>query len=256
MTTTKRPLKRHYAWKPDIPDHRDQAFTLQLQPGLVLPGYVNRIGMANPIEDQGQLGSCTGNASTSALEIVTQSDPLSRLMAYYNGRAIEGTTGQDAGCSIRDVIKGLTKSGVCLEAHWPYVVAKFAKKPPPPCYKQAQAIIPKVQSYSRLTSLHDVKTALASGLPVVFGFSVPDYFEGSIVAKTGWVRPPTPEDRMIGGHAVVAVGYEDRARVPFVWVRNSWGPKWGIDGYFQMDAQWFTDPRRLVDDMWVIHPTR
>jgi aminopeptidase C len=60
---------------------------------------------------------------------------------------------------------------------------------------------------------------------------------------------------MIGGHAVVAVGYDSSVSTPYVWVRNSWGVSWGLAGHFKMDERWFFDPRRLVDDMWVIHPT-
>jgi C1A family cysteine protease len=89
---------------------------------------------------------------------------------------------------------------------------------------------------------------------VTFGFSVPEYFEGPDVAKTGWVRFPTPADKMIGGHAVVAVGYDDTVTVPFVWVRNSWGVGWGLGGYFKMDQRWFTDTGRLTDDMWTVIP--
>jgi C1A family cysteine protease len=54
----------------------------------------------------------------------------------------------------------------------------------------------------------------------------------------------------LGGHAVVAVGYDMKKK--FVWVRNSWGPTWGIDGYFKLPFAWFTDARRLVDDMWTV----
>ena len=249
-------VTRKFAWKPDIPDHRDYYYTAPKAPKL--PAYVDRIGMGNPIEDQGDLGSCTGNASTSALEIVTKSPQLSRLMAYYNGRAIEGTVPYDSGCYIRDVIKALSKTGCCNETLWPYVISKFATKPPASAYTQAAVVVPKVSSYQRALTLQDVKNALAQKLPVVFGFSVPQYFIDNTVATTGWVRLPTRNDYIIGGHATVAVGYDDRVTSanpkPFIWVRNSWGSSWGLQGYFKMDQAWFSDPRRLVDDMWVIIP--
>jgi len=245
-------MQRKYSWRPDVPDHRDHLFSLQAG---VYPKKVDRLGMGNRIEDQGQLGSCTGNSSTSAAEIVTKVPyQLSRLMAYYEGRKIEGTIKQDSGCEIRDVIKGIQTVGICNEDLYPYNISKFTKAPSAKAKKDAKKLLPLIKSYERLSTLDDVKTALAAGLPVVFGFSVPEFFEGDDVAKHGFVRMPTRADKMIGGHAVVAVGYDDTAPTPFVWVRNSWGPDWGIQGYFQMDQKWFTDPRRLVDDMWVMHP--
>jgi C1A family cysteine protease len=248
--------KRTYAWRPDVPDHRDQLYSVPVEAVAALPPKVDRIGLGNRIEDQGQLGSCTGNSSTSAVEIITKyPGQLSRLMAYYEGRKIEGTVRQDAGAMIRDVIKGIQTYGVCNETLYPYVISKFTKAPTAAALKDAKKILPAIAGYQRLSTLADVKHALANGLPVVFGFSVPEFFESADVAKNGFVRMPTRSDKMIGGHAVVAVGYDDTAPTPFIWVRNSWGPDWGIQGYFKMDQKWFTDPSRLVDDMWVMTPS-
>lgn len=241
--------KRNYSWRPDVADHRDHTYSAT---GPV-PNHVDRIGLGNPIEDQGQLGSCTGNASTSAAEIVCKlTYPLSRLMSYYDGRLIEGTVNQDSGCMIRDVIKGISTYGVCRESYYPYNIARFTRKPSQRAYTDGKKLLPKIKAYQRLSTLADVKAALAAGLPVVFGFSVPEFFESQQVADNGIVRVPTRSDKIIGGHAVVAVGYDDRDPKPFVWVRNSWGTNWGIDGYFKMDQGWWNT--RLVDDMWVIVP--
>jgi C1A family cysteine protease len=242
-----------YTWKASTPDHRDYAFSLQAP--AVLPSIVPPFDGNNPVEDQGQLGSCTGNSSTTALEIVTKSNPLSRLMAYYNARIFEGTTRQDAGAELRDVIKGFQTYGVCEEINWPYIIKKFKTKPTKSAYKKALAIQAKIKSYERVTSLTQFKIALAAGLPVIFGFSVPDYFESAEVANTGYVRFPTALDSIIGGHAVVAVGYDDTKQI--IWVRNSWGKDWGLNGDFQMDYQWFDgidSASSLVADCWVIHP--
>jgi C1A family cysteine protease len=244
---------RKYGWTRDTHDHRDHVYTLN--ESIAHPTKVDRLGLGNRIEDQGSLGSCTGNSSTSALEIVTKyPGQLSRLMAYYEGRNIEGTVFEDVGCMIRDVIRGIQMYGVCNEELHPYDIGTFTNAPSEQALADAKNILPKVKAYQRLTSLNDLKNALAQGIPVVFGFSVPVYFEGPEVAKTGWVRVPNESDQLVGGHAVTAVGYDDTAPTPFVWVRNSWGPQWGIEGYFQMDQKWFTDPRRLVDDMWIMIP--
>lgn len=249
---------RTYGWKPDIADHRDYKFTLKLSTAK-LPDHVDRIGLGNPIEDQGALGSCTGNSSTSAMEIVTGIPALSRLMAYYNGRLIEGTTKQDAGAMIRDVVKGIQTYGVSTEALWPYNISAYARKPTAAAYRNGLVNKAKLVAYNRLTTLNDIKSALAQNLPVIFGFSVPAYFESPDVAKSGWVRFPSKTDQIIGGHAVMACGYDERQGVqpePFIWVRNSWGLGWGLQGYFKMPYQWFTDASRMTDDFWALVPVK
>lgn len=246
---------RRYAWRPDVPDHRDHRFSLRVPRGG-LPLAVDPF-TGSRVENQGDLGSCTGHASTTALEIVTRSAiQLSRLMAYYNGRAIEGNTRSDAGCEIRDVVKGLMKYGVARESLWPYKVDRFRTKPTPKAYADAFAGLRAGMSYQRLSTLTEVQIALASGLPVIFGFTVPESFESDEVARTGWTQLPMKSEASVGGHAVVAIGYDftRRRHPPFVWVRNSWGRAWGIEGNFMMPVEWFTDPRRLTDDMWVIRP--
>lgn len=247
---------RTYKWKPDIPDHRDHKFSLAAP--AVLPQFVGPLGANNKVEDQGPIGSCTGHASTTALEIsLNTSTQYSRLMAYYNGRLIENNVKRDDGAYIRDVIKGLKTYGVATEFYWPYDPVKFARKPTLTAYRNAKKVQPKISSYERLTTIDEIKVALASNLAVVFGFAVPEYFESLEVSENGWVRFPTPADKMIGGHAVAAIGYDERnldGNGPFVWVRNSWSARWGLSGNFKMPYQWFTDPGRLVDDIWVMHP--
>lgn len=249
-------MKRSYTWKPDIPDHRDRAFSLAAP--AALPTFVAPLGATDRVEDQGHLGSCTGNASTTALEIsLKTTTQYSRLMAYYNGRLLENNVRRDDGAMIRDVIKGIQTYGVASEALWPYYVTKFATKPTAAAYTDAKKVLPLVASYERLTTITDIKTALVSGLGVVFGFSVPVYFESQDVATNGWVRLPTKADKIVGGHAVCAIGYDERnadGKGSFVWVRNSWGNMWGIAGNFKMPYGWFTDPNRIVDDIWVMHP--
>lgn len=247
-------MNRNYGWKPDVPDHRDHLFALAAP--TALPKKVSTLGTKVPIDDQGDCGSCTGNATTAALEIITGAPPLSRLMAYYNGRVLEGTTGSDDGATIRDVIKQLSKLGVSGEPLWPYDVSAVTKKPSDAAYADGLTFVPRIASYQRVTTFAQLRKAIAAHLPVVFGFEVPDYFESDEVATKGYVRLPTDSDPVIGGHAVLAVGYNMSASKPYVIVRNSWGQDWGLGGYFHMAAEWFTDRRRLVDDMWVIRAAK
>jgi len=245
---------RVFKWKPEVADHRDKLFTASS--AVILPDYIAPLSVNNQVEDQGQLGSCTGNAATTALEIILGTGvQYSRLMAYYTARKIENNTKYDDGAYIRDVIKGICKYGVATEAVWPYIIERFARKPSTRAYKNAKLIPPMIRSYQRLDTITDIKTALALRIPVVFGFSVPEYFMSDEVATTGWVRLPTDEDYIVGGHAVTAVGYDERdVKEPYVWVRNSWGTGWGLNGDFKMPYGWFEDPRRLTDDIWIMQP--
>jgi len=240
-----------YGWIPDVPDHRDKYYKTDLRVGD-LPPTVDLSLICPPVEDQGDLGSCTANALTGAMEFLINKDKntfyhLSRLFLYYNERVIEGSVNEDAGAMIRDGIKTMAKDGVCTEALWPYVIRKFKTKPPSKAYAEAQNH--QILTYSRLTGLQDFKACLADGFPVVFGFSVYESFESAQVAKTGTVPMPKKRERLLGGHAVLAVGYNETAKR--LLVRNSWGPKWGKNGYFTLPYG-FIQNQDLSDDFWTI----
>ena len=245
-----RKIKR-YGWIPDIPDQRD---FLYAAPPVTLPSKVDLRPGCPPIYNQGQLGSCTANAigASHQFEQIRQNDNTdfspSRLFIYYNERVIEGTVDQDSGAMIRDGMKTVAKQGVCPEKEWPYVVTKFTKKPPPPCYKHAMDH--QVLSYSRVAqTLPQMKGCLASGFPFVFGFAVYESFETDTVTKTGKVPMPAKDETMLGGHAVMAVGYDD-AENCFI-VRNSWGETWGQRGYFFMPYDYLINTD-LSADFWTI----
>ena len=160
---------------------------------------------------------------------------------------IEHDVSQDNGAMLRDGIKALASKGVCSEKQWPYVISKFARKPCVCCY--IKALSHKITSYYRLNTLNDMTSCIDSGFPFVFGFTVYDSFESDEVAKTGIVKMPTATESVLGGHAVMACGY-DKGKKLFL-VRNSWGSDWGQHGYFQMPFDYMTN-RDLSDDFWTI----
>src|SRR5208337_5008241 len=183
-----------------------------------------------------QLGSCTANAIAGAIEFDRLKQELSdfvpsRLFIYYNERALEHTIDSDSGAQIRDGIKSVGRQGDCSETEWPYVITRFRTRPPAKCY--ADALKYRAVLYQRLTPiLNQLKGCLASGYPFVFGFTVYESFESAQVAQTGHAPMPAPTEASIGGHAVIAVGYDDSQN--WFIVRNSWGVGWGIKGYFMM----------------------
>lgn len=241
-----------YGWQPDLPDHRDFTFAFAA-PAKTLPSKIDLRKQCPPVYDQGQLGSCTGNAIAGAIEfeLMKQDADIftpSRLFIYYNERVIEHSVNQDAGAEIRDGMKSANKQGVCPETMWPYIIKKFCDKPPVAAY--TNALKHQILSYQRVSRLlNQMKGCLAEGYPFIFGFTVYDAFESAQVEKTGKLNMPRPKEKVLGGHAVLAVGYDDKSK-RFI-VRNSWGDAWGQKGYFTMPYDYLLD-ENLADDFWTI----
>ncbi|MDQ6623522.1 MAG: C1 family peptidase [Verrucomicrobiota bacterium] len=223
-----------------------------------LPASVDLRPQCPPeVYDQGQLGSCTANAIAAAIEFDQMKQGLAdvftpaRLFIYYNERVIEHTVKTDAGAMIRDGIKSVNKVGAPHEKLWPYSDTNpgpFEKKPSAQAFADAKKH--PVLLYQRLTQVEtQLKGCLASGYPFVFGITVYQSFESPAVSKTGQVPIPKPKEQQLGGHAILAVGYDDKVR-RFI-IRNSWGPDWAIKGYFTLPYDYVLDPN-LADDFWTM----
>lgn len=249
-----------YGWMPDVPDHRDRLFGVPA--AIHLPQVVDLRAKMPDVYDQGPLGSCTANAIAAAVQYERRRQGFaddfvpSRLFVYYNERVIEGTVSSDSGAMIRDGIKSVGRQGDCRESMWPYDVSKFSVKPDDLCYSQALKY--KALDYWAVPRvMTQMRGCLNAGFPFVFGFSVYESFETDAVAKDGIVPYPDKDENLLGGHAVLAVGYDDTKpmlkRFPpgcFI-CRNSWGPNWGDKGYFYLPYQYLTNAD-LSDDFWTI----
>lgn len=206
-----------------------------------------------PVYRQEGLDSCTANAVAAAVEFELMRERgkrvifPSRLFLFYNTRAIEGTTRRNTGTSVRNAIKSVARQGVCPESLWPYVEKNFNHKPPRECYEKATKY--RAVEYRRVRrNIDDFRTCLASGYPFVFGFTAYDLFR-DVVWESGRLEIPGPHEGMLGKHAVMAVGYEhDRRRLT---VRNSWGPGYGLKGYFTMPYE-YLEREDYSSDFWTI----
>lgn len=246
----------YYGWKRDLPDHRDLLYSALIPSTKKLPARVDLRSGCSPVENQLQIGSCTANALVGALEFlqIKSKQPLvdlSRLFVYYNEREMEGTVDQDSGAALRDGIKSLRNKGTCSEDAWPYDISRFRERPPSSCY--LSALNHQIIAYHSLRNLNEARTCLAEGFPFVFGFAVYSGFESDAVAKSGVLNYPTKGEGYMGGHAVMAVGYDDKSQ-SFI-VRNSWGWDWGQAGYFTMPYEYaFGSTKRqpLAMDFWTV----
>jgi C1A family cysteine protease len=236
-----------YGWVADIPDQCNHLYAASVAHLKKLPSKVNlRAKCAKFIYDQGDLGGCTGNAIACAIQFDRLKQKRkpdfipSRLFIYYNERNMEGTIASDSGTQVRDGIKSVTNFGDCPKAEWPYKTAKFTTKPLAKYYRDALKY--KAVLFQRvIQTLNQMKGCLASGYPVVFGFSVFESFEIAAATKSGIMPIPASSGKQLGGHAVLAVGYDDTQQ-RFI-VRNS--------GYFTMPNAYLTDSN-LSDDSWTI----
>jgi C1A family cysteine protease len=220
---------RGYGRIPDTPDKRDFKYRPQI-PLPALPKKVDLRRLCPRPFDQGKLGSCTANAVAAALMFDLRKQrrnvgELSRLFLYYHERVLEGTVKTDAGAQARDGMKVAAKLGVCSEGHWRYIVGNFRHEPPAKAY--LDAVNCRVASYHRLShDLYEMKECLASGYPFVFGITVYASFESKQALRTGVVDLPAPNEKAVGGHSILAVGYDDSKR-RFI-ALNSWGASWSI----------------------------
>ena len=235
-----------------------------------LPAAADLRPWCSPVEDQKNLGSCTANAGVGVTEYYERKAfgrhiDASRLFLYKVTRNLMKMTG-DTGAYLRKTMGAMVLFGVPPEDFWPYSDAadKFDKEPPAFCYAFAQNY--KTLQYFRHDPpgasapavLERVKTYLAAGHPSMFGFTV--YSSVEQADERGAIPFPGPSERIVGGHAIVAVGYDDRVRIKnsssgvettgALLVRNSWGASWGDGGYGWLPYEYVR--RGLAEDFWSV----
>ena len=239
-------LKSKYNVRQDPSDWRDLPYTYKREP---LRDSVDLRQYCSRIEDQGHLGSCTGQAVVGAYELLLNKEvpdkftDLSRLFVYYNARLIENMVNEDAGAYVRDAVKGVQKFGICSESIWPYHIQDFAITPSIASYDDARHR--NIQNYYRISVIEDTLDALNKEMPVVFSMKVYESFE-ELYSYGNKIKMPETGESPIGAHAMCFVGYDLNKKV--LLARNSFGVDWGMDGYCYLPFDYVRDE---VMDMWV-----
>jgi len=252
-------------WLPDIPDFRDYTIDSEEIRGMFKgkppkalgsPASLDLRQHCSPIEDQESIGSCTAQAVVGLVEYFERRAlgeylDASRRFLYKVTRRLYHFEG-DTGAYIRGAMKALKIFGVCPEEYWTYDVAAYDAEPPAFCYAFAQSY--QAVKYYRIWDsdpgrlLEQLKASLAAGLPFAFGFSVYSSIWDPSVQKSGDIPFPGQGDKLEGGHAVMAVGYDD-SKGRFL-IRNSWGTSWGQQGCGSLPFQYVE--RGIADDFWVL----
>jgi C1A family cysteine protease len=276
-------------WIPDYPDFRDyteetaevreilrttglavRGTAERARPSKELPAAADLREWCSPVEDQGRLGSCTAQAGAGIIEYYDRKSfrrhiESSRLFLYKVTRNLMKMKG-DTGAYLRSTIGAMVLFGVPPEEYWPYSddPDEFDKEPPAFCYSFAQNY--KTLKYYRHDPpsasadvvLERVRTYLAAGHPAMFGFTV--YTSIEQASGTGRIPFPSSLDKIEGGHAVVAAGYDDSLRIKnryggeetkgALLIRNSWGRDWGEGGYGWLPYEYLR--RGLAEDFWSV----
>ena len=260
-------FKRGMGYIRDKP-HKDARMLCSLRECEALPtSYM--IPDVTPVEDQGDLGSCTANALDNVYKIrsmVVMGNYFngSRIASYYYEREHDGTLlDGDVGSTLSSAAWVLQTIGLADESLCPYDEAQY-NNPPPAAYKAAAIaehvdVAQRLDAQDELTTISNIKMALVKDYPVMFGFNCTSQIFK--VGKDG--NLPMPSGRFVGGHATCILGYDDNhenldSSTGAVFVKNSWGTKWGAPymgnpgGYFWMPYRYFTNTNDDVGDAWAI----
>jgi C1A family cysteine protease len=243
-------MGRGLGWNAQRPDHRDILF-MPDNKAVASHDLVafNKI----PYINQLQQGSCTAHGTAVAVmyDQAMQGLPItvpSRSMLYYDARIPEGTTGSDSGAQVRDAVAGVVKYGVCTDAEMPYndQVCDVA----PTATQYAEASQQKEIQYQAVR-YGSVRLAIASGFPVLFGFTVYNNFYN--IDSTGIMA--MPEGQVVGGHCTILRSFNDNIHglvcpPRHFRVRNSWGQDWAFGGDFFMPYEYWD--KGLCSDAWVL----
>jgi hypothetical protein len=219
-----------FGWMKDPDDPRDLLWRRIFKAPPKIPEKTDLTHYAGNIRDQGNEGSCVGQAGAALKDWHEKHQRgypeggLSSRCIYNLARALEGRL-NDEGAYLRDALKGLQQYGTCRERQWPYKAGVDTGKDPR-THITIQEMQPwQIESYVRITNVEEIMQALASGRPVYAG--IPWYRNWIVPGLDG--KLPMPEGQPVGGHAILFLGYNQ----PEGWIllQNSWGRVWGKGGY-------------------------
>lgn len=271
-------IKYKFGWIPDYPDIRDYTeehekikpliSKLGVDKASSLPTRSDLRKWCSSVENQGNIGSCTSNAVAAIVEYFENKSfgkyiNVSRLFLYKATRNLMHSTG-DTGAFLKSSLGALVLFGMPPEEYWPYDESRFDSEPNAFCYAFGQSY--RCISYFRHDSanqppkavLESVKKYLAAGIPAAFGFTV--YQSIRLADSDGRIPFPSKNEKIEGGHAIAAVGYDDNLEIinPIdrktatgaLLIRNSWGVEWGEAGYGWLPYEYVL--QGLAQDWWSI----
>lgn len=253
---------RRYGYRKDVPDFRDLGVGSAPLSRATDPA-VSNIALMGAVLDQGQEGSCTAHAAVADREFLHWKELARRgqtvapdnaglyspAFTYYVCRMLDGSLDEgDCGSYGRTTCRAGTKYGFAHRADMPYTPGDFDTAPTDAQYAAAKTWL--TGQYHRLSTVQDMKDCIASGYNFRIGFTVYESFEN--IGHDGLWKPKKTQERVLGGHEVLAIGYRDDVNGGSFQVRNSWGESWGDSGNFWFRYSDAADSDILMD-AWISH---
>lgn len=207
-------------------------------PTGVLPSSFDwrELGGCTPIKDQDGCGSCWAFGTVAPLEcnILIKEKKEVDLSEQWLVSCNQNNWGCDGGWWAHDYhqwrMDRFNGTGAVLEEDFPYVASDVPCNGP---YEHPYVMDSWkfIGFHQGITEVEAIKQAIMTYGPVSVGCAVTQAFG----AYTGGVFNADDPNATIN-HAVALVGWDDAQGDEGVWfLRNSWGPWWGEDGYMRIE---------------------
>ncbi|USI99805.1 C1 family peptidase [Xanthomonas prunicola] len=200
-----------------------------------LPASVDLTAWAITPGDQGQVGSCASWATAHTLTgwyANANKQAQTRFAPMYLYSQVND--GVDEGSTLEAPMEVALAQGIDTEQHYSWGnydwkdqptaadKANATKNPTP--YRKYTVLYSSGNGNGGRALIEQIKLALASSTPVAIGFYVRRGFDDLTPKNQVDYDIKTP---ILGGHAVVALGYDSQGLI----VENSWGTEWGNKGF-------------------------
>lgn len=248
-------IHRPLNYIPDGMDKSDYEFNRRLFKNLtknkqskilkLLPKQIDHTPNMTPVKDQGQLGSCVAFATVALKEWQEWQEylrikhihdlnenhfsDLSEQWVYHKAKEIDNINGE--GTTIRAALNVLRKYGVPPEKSWVY---SDRIKGQPDEESEDFAKYTRVGRFFRINNkVNHLKLALLH-TPVPLGVVTTKSF---FKTHDGVIQDDKRNRGKHGGHAICAVGYDNRRKL--IKFKNSWSARWGDRGYGYLSYKYF-----------------
>ncbi|MEB3701728.1 C1 family peptidase [Candidatus Bealeia paramacronuclearis] len=214
--------------------------------------WVSNASPSHPTYHYSSLKTEISTTSPDIEEIKKTIPFYSRLFGYRDVLGMQGDisdTGTDAGTAFLSYQRGWA-----YEHTYPYNTVKFTQTPTKDAFTEAALNASKVRVNVSLIDVNSLAPAkiekvISSGKLVLLAMDLFESFESPSVEKTGIVTIPQNHEKRIGGHEMKIVGYDRKAQTFLV--NNSWGPKWGINGFCKVPYEMISNPKYTLELMQI-----
>lgn len=185
--------------------------------------------------DQGPRGTCLAFAASAVHEqarLRRRGEPRPELgeeLLYWRCKQLDGN--REDGTSVDSAHGALKQPGQSAAELWPYDGNRDSRASvyAPPEAALDTSVLRRATLSEITASAENIRSQLQGGRPVLLAIRLWHQFFGD---HRGVLNAPSPQQLIPGGHAVVAVGFDEDAG--WFLIRNSWGNSWGLVGHAQL----------------------